>query len=153
MCLNFLSVLAGSGTFIQKRSTSRARSKIRQRNDCFVALTFGFSSAMVNLLALLDTATQRTRARARARSRFINSNLTCALTTRRASTSPQREWLLEVTWGWTRSPDAGGGVPSSPLKAHCTSRERAMRYSSPIPPRHFSGRSFVVVPHIKLTSE
>ena len=60
-------------------------------------LTFGFSSAMVTLLALLYAATQRIRVRARTRSRLNYSNRTCAATRRCASTAPGCDWLEVIT--------------------------------------------------------
>lgn len=132
-----------------KRSSNCERSKIGQRNGCIAALTFGFSSAMVNLLALLDTATQRTRARARARSRFNNSNRTCALTAPRASTVPPCEWLREVTRGWTRSLDTGGrvSVPVKGTRHDAWTRKAIFRFIF-FP---FSVTCFMFVSHMKPT--
>jgi len=60
-------------------------------------LTFGFSSAMVTLLALLYADTQRIRVRARTRSRLKYSNQACAVTRQCASTVLGSEWLQVIT--------------------------------------------------------
>lgn len=104
--------------------------KIRRSKLAFQStvetLTFGFSSAMVTLLALLYTATQRTRVRARTRARLDYYNRTCAATRPCASTSTSVEWTPsshEVESAvWARA-----GESQCALKRQADARARARR--------------------------
>lgn len=82
-------------------------------------LTFGFSSAMVTLLALLYASTQRIRVRARTRSRIKYSNHACAVTRLCTSAMPGVEWPRVITRMKARS-EHGRESPNARDRATCT---------------------------------